>query len=334
MKALAIGLGGRSKEGRFREHTREARTQGVTFRELAQESPACCPKAPSYAVSMAAPDSQRAITWAGLLSRWTQFAQASLALPEDDDGVRWRAAVPSIIELQALTHALGELDAIDACERPAALDRAEIALRAHAEKLSSLWASSGGPEPIPELVAELIDDTLAALALAKSLATQWVLGGTEPVDFGHPAELAEMLSVVLGSEPPEGPDDDHELRLASPGIPMMPGAVVAALARPNAGEVDPQAADLVEAWLSGQTGELHRVEGRPMVQVYRQFDFARGGPVRDVIAPACGEVLAGQPLLVVAYSRGAIGSVSLAPRARVDVGCLEVEDELGMWEEG
>ncbi len=280
---------------------------------------------------MTAPDSTRAITWTALLARWTQFAQASLALPDDDVGSRWKAAVPSIIELQAITHALGELDALDPADRASAIDRAEIAQRAHADKLHKLWAEHGIPEPIPQLVAELIDDALASLASAKNTATQWVLGGDEPVVLRHPADLAAMLSAILGSQDPSAPDDDHELRLASPGIPMMPGSVVGAIARPNARLIDLQMASVVESWLAAQAGELLCVEGRPMAQVYRQFDFAKGGPVRDVIAPAHGDVLAGQPLLVVAFSRGAIGTVSLPPRAPVKVGLLEVEDRLGLW---
>src|SRR5262245_40321112 len=49
------------------------------------------------------------LTWPALLGHWTAFAQNSLALPKTADGDRWRAAVPAIIGLQALTHALGDL---------------------------------------------------------------------------------------------------------------------------------------------------------------------------------------------------------------------------------
>ena len=53
--------------------------------------------------------SPNVISWASLLAHWTQVAQASLALPRDAEGDRWRAAVPSIIVLQAVTHALAEV---------------------------------------------------------------------------------------------------------------------------------------------------------------------------------------------------------------------------------
>ena len=48
--------------------------------------------------------SERAMTWAALLGKWTEFAQSALALPDDDEGGRLREAVPAIIGLQAVTH--------------------------------------------------------------------------------------------------------------------------------------------------------------------------------------------------------------------------------------
>ena len=35
------------------------------------------------------------LTWTALLARWIEFAKASVALPDDAEGDRWRSSVPS-----------------------------------------------------------------------------------------------------------------------------------------------------------------------------------------------------------------------------------------------
>ena len=57
------------------------------------------------------------LTWAALLARWTEFAQSSLALPPDAEGDAWRTSIAPIISLQAITHALEEIEHIDPDER-------------------------------------------------------------------------------------------------------------------------------------------------------------------------------------------------------------------------
>lgn len=264
------------------------------------------------------PSDDQSLSWAALLGHWTEFAQASLALPTEGEGGRWRAAVPHVIALQAVTHALGELSRVDPQDRPSALDRATLSNREHATGLHKIWEGV----PLPESVAELIADARTALDAAASLGVQWVLEGDESCIFAHPGTMAQEL--VAHVEP------DLELFLPASGVPMRPGAVVGTIRRTGAGPVDEELMDVVESWLASQADELRRVDDRPVAQVYRQFDFGAGGPVRDVIVPASGEPLAGQPLLVPVLTGGRVCPVSLPPRGLVEVGDLPVEDRLGV----
>lgn len=80
------------------------------------------------------------LTWVMLLTRWTALAKATVALPDDAGGDRWRQAVTPIITLQAVTHALGELDELTPDERALGLDKAELLISANARALHDLWA--------------------------------------------------------------------------------------------------------------------------------------------------------------------------------------------------
>lgn len=105
------------------------------------------------------------LTWTALLGRWIEFAQASLAIPAEADGERWRASVPSIINLQAVTFALAEVANLPLQERPLALDKAEILIRANREKLASIWR--GGS--MTAALRELGEDASTALAHATGI---------------------------------------------------------------------------------------------------------------------------------------------------------------------
>ena len=103
--------------------------------------------------------SERAMTWAALLGKWTEFAQSALALPDDDEGGRLREAVPAIIGLQAVTHALAELDDLEPDERALGIDRAEMLIRKHAGELNTIWRG----EEMPEEIIEIVDLMIASL---------------------------------------------------------------------------------------------------------------------------------------------------------------------------
>jgi hypothetical protein len=100
-----------------------------------------------------------AITWTGLLAQWMRFAQASLSLPRDATGERWRASVPPIITLQAVTFALADIDHLPHDERALALDRAELLITQNTEQLRGMWRD----EMLPRAIAEIVDDARTAL---------------------------------------------------------------------------------------------------------------------------------------------------------------------------
>lgn len=103
-----------------------------------------------------------ALTWAGLLSKWTEFARSALALPRTAEGDRWRRAVPSIVGLQAVTFALGEVGTLPPDELALALDRAEMLVDRDREALERIWPG----EPLHPDLRTLIDDARRALAAA------------------------------------------------------------------------------------------------------------------------------------------------------------------------
>lgn len=257
-------------------------------------------------------------TWSALLAHWTEFARASVALPDEGEGGRWKRAVPHVIALQAMAMALAELDRIDDSERAVALDRAEITCRDAAGAIHELWRG----EPVPELVVELIDDSRVAFERAANSGVEWVVT-SERVACNHPAELVAALrkSGFAG-----------ELFVPSPGVPVFRGAP-AAFARGPAGAApsDEQLALIGRFLGKGKVGEPERI-GLPR-QVYRQFDFAAGGPVKDVVVPMNEDLPPGQPVLVLAVEGGEAMSVPLPPREAPRIEALPVEI-VGAGEEG
>lgn len=108
-----------------------------------------------------------ALTWTGLLTQWVRFAQASLALPADVEGERWRASVPAIINLQAVTFALADLDRLDQDERALALDKAELLIRAAQEQVVETWRGDA-----PESVNEIVLDAHTALRTRREMRNE------------------------------------------------------------------------------------------------------------------------------------------------------------------
>ncbi|MEM8757596.1 MAG: hypothetical protein AAGF47_07420 [Planctomycetota bacterium] len=234
----------------------------------------------------------RAMTWAGLLGKWSEFARGAVALPDDGEGGRVKRAVPEIIALQSITHALGELHELSADEQALGLDRAEIGIREHAAAVHAIW----GDEPLHPMVAELIDDALAALALASSAGLEWTVDG-DPLVTGHPAELLEALAEV---------GFRGDLFLPTPGVPIFAGAPAAFCRFPKGEDDDPTVVGLVWTHVEGTTPAPGIAR-----QVYRQFDFAKGGPVRDLVVPLESDLPAGQPLLVPAVLAGEAQTITL-----------------------
>jgi hypothetical protein len=243
------------------------------------------------------------LTWAVLLAKWTEFARAALAQPRDADGDRWRAAVPPIVGLQAVTFALGDLDGLGEDERALGLDRAEILVRRHAGEIHELWRA----EPLHPELESLIADAAAALETARSCGLEWRLRQGE-IAVDHPAELLAAL-LTMGFE--------GDLLLPVPARVLRAPAPVAFARARAGGPPGPEVTGAITAFLEGPV-EIKPVPGPR--QVYRQFDFGAGRAVRDYVAPLSGELPAGQPLLVPALERGEPAAVPITPPGAVDDG--------------
>lgn len=236
-------------------------------------------------------DPDRALTWAALLGKWTDFAKAAVALPTDGDGGRWRDAVAPVITLQAVTHALGELDGIDDADRPAALDRAELLCREAAGRLHELWRG----EALPGEVGALIEESRVAFELAANAGIEWLVA-SESLVAPHPADLLERL-VRDGFA--------GDLFLPSPGVPLFKGAVAAFARAPGGAAPDDRTIHAVEAFLTRRGGRLAPPERISVPrQVFRQLDFATGRVTRDLVVPMNDDLPPGQPLLVLAVEAG------------------------------
>ena len=207
------------------------------------------------------------ITWTALLGHWTKFAQASLALPNDADGARWRDSVAPAITLQAITCALREIDRLDAEDRPYAIDRAEVQVRDAAAALHATW----GADAVPVDLIAMHDDARDALIDAP------YRGARELVWEGPGVYVVPDVSV-------DG--DDGSLAVMQPGTLVAPGTPV--------------------AWWIGRDVEWLRTEldalreracGDVPHQVYRELDDD-GRIVRDIVVPVTADPRPGLPLLV------------------------------------
>jgi len=244
---------------------------------------------------------QRVLTWAVLLGKWTEFAQTAVALPTDGEGGRWRDAVASVITLQAVTHALAELDEIDPAERSVALDRAEIACREASGRLHELWRG----EALPEEVGALIDDSRIAFEMAANAGVEWIVT-SERLETPHPADLLESLA-RLGFA--------GDLFLPSPGVPMFTRSVAAFARGPGGSPPNEAVVGAIESFLTRRGGTVSSPEriGAPR-QVYRQMDFGTGAITRDLVIPMNEDLPPGQPLLVLAIEGGT--GCRVGPEAR------------------
>ncbi|MCA9294259.1 MAG: hypothetical protein KDA20_10635 [Phycisphaerales bacterium] len=84
------------------------------------------------------------------------------------EGAAWKASVESIIALQAVTFALGDLMLLPTAERPLAVDRAGVLLARHEEALQAAWQG----QDVPAAVAEVLADATAAYQAAKALLSR------------------------------------------------------------------------------------------------------------------------------------------------------------------
>jgi hypothetical protein len=250
---------------------------------------------PYYQVMTLNNDSDRAMTWAALLGKWTEFAQSALALQDNDEGGRLKDAVPAIITLQAVTHACAELGQLEPDERALGTDKAELLIKQNAAELNRIWSG----EVMPEAIIEIVEDAQLALRAVTQGGIEWVVAA-EAIVAQHPSEILETL-VVSGFV--------GDLFLPTPGVPIFQNApaVFARGFEPDT-EIGAMLLELIPAFLDG-------VDEAEMVsiarQVYRQFDFSKGGPVRDLVQPMDATLTPGQPLLIPAILAGEVQPISL-----------------------
>jgi len=246
-----------------------------------------------------------ALTWTALLAHFTAIAQRALALPRTPEGERLRDAVPHLIALQAVTHALDNCDPLPADERALGLDRADIAFRDHSAALHRLYDSPDSDTPLPDPLRHTIADARHALEAARAAGQGWLVTA-DAIVLEHPAELVHSL---LGS------GFTGDLLLASPGTTIFKSAPCAFARSHHAAPVDDQLLALITLFL-GQKSRLVRgpITMRPP-QVFRQFDFAKAAPARDLVTRWNADA-PGQPLLLNAILAGDPQPVPLPPRHR------------------
>jgi hypothetical protein len=248
-----------------------------------------------------------ATTWTILLAKWVALAQASLHLPKTADGERWRQAVPAIIHLQAVTHAMGDMDDMEDAERSPAFIKAKVLVQEQAAIVHGLWSD----EPLPELMSDMIADARESIELAQRTGLEWVVVG-ERLVCPHPGELVAMLL---------GTGFQGDLFVPTPGVDLFTDSPCAFLMGVQGAPVDGRHAQLVADFLEDDA-ELG--EGRQFRQVYRQFDFLKGGPVRDLVS-FWNSVESGQPLLVPAIQGGQACPVTLPGKRGPAMKVLPVE---------
>lgn len=247
------------------------------------------------------------MTWAALLGRWLDFARASVALPKDAAGQRWRHAVAPIITLQAVSFALRQLDDLPEDERALGIDRAEILIRQESRNLNEAWRG----EPMPELLLELMGDARLALRSATigAAVELAVLAADQSGPFSADScravpAYAEALRSIAPSV------FDGEIHLALPGTLLAPGEAMGILIgrTPRAWRRERRnAAEALERSLPALAGALAPVLARYVDtprQVYRRAD-AEGRISADAAIPLVSDPLAGEPLLVRAWVDGA-----------------------------
>ena len=147
------------------------------------------------------------LAWSALLGRWIDLVKAGHGMPEIGDGRKWQASVTSIIELQATTFALDDLETLTEADRPLARDRGCLLIENARDRLEEAWDGDDGiPEEI-ELILAAADTALNASFYAGLTVLWWEGPGTWVVPQveppGNQGTLAMMQpgTIVLPGEP-------------------------------------------------------------------------------------------------------------------------------------
>lgn len=207
------------------------------------------------------------VTWTTLLGHWTDLVKAGEGLrrSSDEDDRAWRASIPEVIRLQAITFALAELDRIEVPDRGLARDRAAIGVEEASARLDVLWSGVS----MPEALLEIAGDASLALETAVYAGLRWIRWrGPERL------EMPEIDLEIAGTA--------GTLACAQPGTILLPGEPVAWWT-----EREPPR-ELVREGFEFQSG--------PAVQIYRRLDDG-GRAIGDLVAPLA-DLPVGLPILV------------------------------------
>lgn len=234
----------------------------------------------------------RAQTWSALLAGWTDFARSAAALPKDGDAGLLRRSVPAIIGLQALTHALKQIDTLPSAEYAPGVDRAAVGVRTLIEELHAIWRG----ESMPQTLIEIVSEARERLDVARSSGVEFV-----PVD--DPYEVPEVGAAAVGGWIRDY-TIDGELWLAPPGLVVRASLPVCFLKEPS-GRPPPPA--LLGAIADALPGCVWRRVAR-MRQVYQTLDSV--GAVKSFVVKPMNELPIGRPLLQQIVGSGTVQAAS------------------------
>lgn len=238
------------------------------------------------------------LTWAALLGRWLDFARASVALPADADGQRWKASVAPVITLQAITFALSQLNDLPEDERALGLDRAEILLRQESGNLNTTWRG----EPMAPAVLELMSDAARALRAATlGCCVELLVTGA-----ASPREMPDHRALLAAVDPTSF---NGSMYMVWPGTLAVDGELIGFLIGPSPRDWWRRQTDAAEA-VQRSLGQLVEMFSPVRVryamsprQVYRQVD-GEGRIIEDVAAMLTDDPRSGQPLLHCVWDAG------------------------------
>ena len=171
------------------------------------------------------------LAWSALLGRWIDLVKAGHGMPEIGDGGKWQASVASIIELQATSFALDDLETLEEPDRPLARDRGCLLVESAHEKLAEAW---GGEDGIPEEIQLILATAEAAVdaSFYAGLTVLWWHGpGTwEMPEIDHPGNQGTLAimqpgTLVLPGEP-VGWFTERSAPEIGPGLELRPGSPV------------------------------------------------------------------------------------------------------------
>jgi hypothetical protein len=202
--------------------------------------------------------------WTALLAHATQLASAARAWGEGADGARLRASVAPLVQLQAVTLAMSQIDRLAPDHRAYARDQAELLQRAACASLRTAW----GGEPMPDTVLQAMADARQSIANA-------LYAGLRCLRWNGPGSL------VVPAWPSSAAEVRGTLALMEAGTIALAGEVV--------------------AWWAGReplacVGCAEQPLEAP-VQVYRRFD-ASGRYESSATVPLHEGLPAGMPMLV------------------------------------